>query len=162
MWDKAKDFLQRAFTIIFVATIVIWFLGAFDTRINFVQDGANSLLAAIGQWIAPVFIPLGIGDWRVTTSLISGLIAKEAVVSTMGVLLGAAADGVSGSLSSLFTPLTAVSFLIFTLLYTPCVAAIATIRRELGSTLQTIGVILAQCSVAWICAFLVYRIGCLF
>ncbi len=161
MWDKAKDFLQRAFTIIFIATIIIWFLGAFDTRINFVQDGTHSLLAVIGQWIAPIFVPLGIGDWRVTTSLISGLIAKEAVVSTMGVLLGASADGVAASLSSLFTPVTAVSFLVFTLLYTPCVAAIATIRRELNSTWQTIGVILAQCTVAWICAWIVYHIGCM-
>ncbi len=162
MWDKAKDFLQRAFTIIFIATIIIWFLGAFDTRINFVPDGADSLLAAIGQWIAPIFAPLGIGDWKITTSLLSGLIAKEAVVSTMGVLIGTTADGLTTSLGSLFTPLTAAAFLIFTLLYTPCVAAIATIRRELGSTVQTIGVILAQCGVAWICAFLVYRIGSLF
>ncbi len=159
MWDKAKDFLQRAFTIIFLATIIIWFLGAFDTRINFVQDGANSLLAAIGQWIAPVFIPLGIGDWKITTSLISGLIAKEAVVSTMGVLVGATADGLTASLGGLFTPLSAVSFLIFTLLYTPCVAAIATIRRELGSVVQTAGDIAAQCGVAWLCAFIVYRLG---
>lgn len=162
MWDKAKDFLQRAFTIIFIATIIIWFLGTFDTRINFVQDGANSLLAAIGQWIAPVFIPLGIGDWKITTSLISGLIAKEAVVSTMGVLVGTTADGLTTSLGAMFTPLTATSFLIFTLLYTPCVAAIATIRRELGSVIQTIGVIVAQCGVAWICAMLVYQIGSLF
>ncbi len=161
MWDKAKDFLQRAFTIIFVATILIWFLQTFDTRLNVVTSSADSLLAAIGQWIAPLFKPLGFGDWRAATALISGFTAKEAVVSTLGVLVGGSAADLNTALAAMFTPLTAVSFLTFTLLYTPCVAAVATIRRELGSRAQTLLVILLQCSVAWAAAFIVYRIGSL-
>ena len=119
LWEKAKDFLQRAFTVIFLATIIIWFLQSFDTRLNVVADSANSLLALIGQFIAPVFRPLGFGDWRCATALISGFIAKESVVSTLQVLLGGAA------ISSLLTTRSAISFLVFTLLYTPCVAAAA-------------------------------------
>ena len=159
LWDKAKDFLQRAFGIIFVATIVIWFLQNFDTRLNVVENSADSLLAMIGRVVAPVFEPLGFGDWRAATSLISGFTAKEAVISTMAVLLETNLANLGGTLSAMFTPLSAVSFLVFTLLYTPCVAAIASIRRELGSKIQTAGVVILQCGVAWICAFLVFRIG---
>lgn len=161
MWDKAKDFLQRAFTIIFLATIIIWFLQTFDTRLNVVADSTASLLALIGKWIAPVFAPLGFADWRVSTSLITGFTAKEAVVSTMSVLTGTAAADLSRTLSGMFTPLSAVSFLTFTLLYTPCVAAIASIRREMGSKLQAFGVVVMQCVVAWLVAFAVYQIGSL-
>ena len=153
LWEKAKDFLQRAFTVIFLATIIIWFLQSFDTRLNVVADSANSLLALIGQFIAPVFRPLGFGDWRCATALISGFIAKESVVSTLQVLLGGAA------ISSLLTTRSAISFLVFTLLYTPCVAAIATIRRELDSRLKTVGVVVLQCSVAWVVAFAAYAIA---
>ena len=153
LWEKAKDFLQRAFTVIFLATVVIWFLQSFDTRLNVVADSADSLLALIGQWLAVLFAPLGFGDWRCATSLISGFIAKESVVSTLQVLLGSAA------VSSLFTARSAISFLVFTLLYTPCVAAVATIRRELGSVVKTVGVVLLQCGVAWLAAFIAYAIG---
>ena len=159
LWDKAKDFLQRAFGIIFIATIIIWFLRSFDTRLNVVENSADSLLALIGRFIAPVFAPLGFGDWRAATSLISGFTAKEAVISTMAVLLETNLSNLGGALSEIFTPLTAVSFLVFTLLYTPCVAAVASIRRELGSKLQTLGVVLLQCTVAWICALAVYQVG---
>lgn len=161
MWDKAKDFLQKAFTVIFVATVIIWFLGAFDSRLNFVTDSSNSLLASIGRLISPIFAPLGLSDWRISTSLLAGLSAKEAVVSTMGVLTGTGLEGLSNALSSVFTPLTAASFLVFTLLYTPCVAAIATLKAELGSRLHTAGVIVLQCVIAWVCAFIVYNIGLL-
>lgn len=162
MWDKAKDFLQRAFTIIFLATIIIWFLQTFDTRLNVVTDSTGSLLALIGKWIAPVFAPLGFADWRVSTSLITGFTAKEAVVSTMSVLTGTATSNLSQTLSGMFTPLSAVSFLAFTLLYTPCVAAIASIRREMGSRLKAFGVVVMQCVVAWLVAFAIYQIGMLF
>lgn len=158
MWDKAKDFLQRAFTIIFLAAIVIWFLQSFDTRLNIVENSADSLLAVIGHWIAPIFRPLGFEDWRIATSLITGLSAKEAVVSTMSVLLGTTTSGLTAALGGLFTPYSAVSFLLFTLLYTPCVAAIAAIRREMGSTLQTLGIVAAQCGIAWVVSFVVYQV----
>ena len=161
MWDKAKDFLERAFTVIFLATIIIWFLQSFDTRLNVVSDSADSLLALIGRVIAPVFAPLGFGDWRVSTSLITGFTAKEAVISTMSVLLGTSVTALGNSLGTLFTPVSAVSFLVFTLLYTPCVAAIAAIRREMGSKLQALGVVVMQCVVAWIAAFVVFQIGSL-
>ena len=153
LWEKAKDFLQRAFTVIFLATIIIWFLQSFDTRLNVVSDSAQSLLALIGKGIAPIFAPLGFADWRCATSLISGFIAKESVVSTLEVLLGGTA------IASLFTTRSAVSFLVFTLLYTPCVAAVATIRRELDSTLKTALVVLMQCAVAWVVAFAAYTLG---
>lgn len=161
MWDKAKDFLQRAFTIIFVATIIIWFLQTFDTRLNVVTDSANSLLAVLGRWVAPIFTPLGFGDWRISTSLITGFTAKEAVVSTMSVLCGTSMSNLPQTLGSFFTPLSAVSFLVFTLLYTPCVAAIAAIRREMDSALQAVGIVIMQCVIAWLVAFGVYRIGSL-
>ena len=153
LWEKAKDFLQRAFTVIFLATVVIWFLQSFDTRLNVVTDSADSLLALIGQWLAVLFRPLGFGDWRCATALISGFIAKESVVSTLQVLLGNAA------ITSLFTTRSAISFLVFTLLYTPCIAAVATIRRELGSRIKTVGVVLLQCAVAWLAAYIAYAVG---
>ena len=156
MWDKAKDFLHRAFTIIFLASIVIWFLQSFDTRLNVVSENSQSLLAVIGSFIAPVFGPLGFSDWRVSTSLITGFMAKEAVVSTMSVLLGDA------GLDSVFTTVSAASFLVFSLLYTPCIAAVASIRREMGSTLKTIGIVILQCAVAWLCGALVFMICSLF
>ena len=158
MWDKAKDFVQRAFTVIFVATLVIWFLQTFDMRVNVVTDSGQSLLAMIGKLIAPLFIPLGFGDWRAATALIGGFTAKEAVVSTLGVLTGSSMSGLSGTLGQIFSPVSAVSFLVFTLLYTPCVAAVATIKRELGSALKTFGVVCMQCGVAWLAAFVVYQI----
>ena len=153
LWEKAKDFLQRAFTVIFLATVVIWFLQSFDTRLNVVTDSADSLLALIGQWLAVLFRPQGFGDWRCATALISGFIAKESVVSTLQVLLGNAA------ITSLFTTRSAISFLVFTLLYTPCIAAVATIRRELGSRIKTVGVVLLQCVVAWLAAYIAYAVG---
>ena len=153
LWEKAKDFLQRAFTVIFLATVVIWFLQSFDTRLNVVTDSADSLLALIGQWLAVLFKPLGFGDWRCATALISGFIAKESVVSTLEVLLGGTA------ITSLFTVRSAVSFLVFTLLYTPCVAAVATIRRELDSGLKTVGVVVMQCAVAWLAAYAAFLMG---
>lgn len=162
MWEKAKDFIQKAFTIIFAATVLIWFLQTFDTRLNVVTDSADSLLALIGKCIAPVFRPLGFADWRVSTALITGFSAKEAVVSTLGILLNTSMENLNTALSSVFTPVTAVSFLVFTLLYTPCVAAIAAMRRELGSALHAAGVVVLQCVVAWIAAFLVYQGLCLF
>lgn len=162
MWEKAKDFLTKAFTVIFAASIAIWFLQTFDTRLNVVSDSSQSLLADIGQIIAPIFKPAGFDDWRIATSLITGFTAKEAVVSTMSVLLGVGTDQLAGSLTSLFpSTLSAVSFLLFTLLYTPCVAAVATIKRELDSTLKTAGVVFLQCLVAWITSVCIYQIGML-
>lgn len=161
LWDKAKDFIQRAFTVIFMATIIIWFLQTFDTRLNVVQDSSASLLALIGRFVEPAFKPLGFGDWRTVTALVSGFTAKEAVVSTLAVLLGTSTAELGGALGSMFTPLSACSFLVFTLLYTPCVAAVSAIRRELGSRVKTLGVVLMQCGVAWIAAFAVYQIGLL-
>ena len=159
MWDKAKDFIQRAFTVIFLATLIIWFLQTFDTRLNVVTDSADSLLALIGKCIAPVFTPLGFNDWRVATALISGFTAKEAVVSTLSVLTGTTMSNLGETLETIFTPLTAFSFLVFTLLYTPCVAAVATIKREMNSVWKTIGIVLMQCGVAWLVACLLYQIG---
>ena len=155
MWDKAKDFLHRAFTVIFVASLVIWFLQTFDMRVNPVSDNSQSLLAALGGLLAPLFAPLGFADWRVCTSLIAGFMAKEAVVSTLGVLTGGAA------LSTLFSVRSAAAFLVFTLLYTPCVAAVAAIRRELDSAWKTCGVVLFQCLLAWVLGAAVYQIALL-
>ncbi|WP_295743335.1 ferrous iron transport protein B [uncultured Oscillibacter sp.] len=160
-WDKAKDFLTRAFTIIFVATIIVWFLQTFDTRLNLVTDSSDSLLAAVGAWIAPLFAPLGFGDWRVSTALITGFIAKESVISTLGILTGSGAEVTAAALGTLFSPVTAVSFLAFTLLYTPCVAAISAVKRELGSGWKAAGVAAAQCAVAWTVSLLMYRIALL-
>ena len=159
MWEKAWDFIRRAFTVIFAATIVIWFLQTFDTRLNVVGSGStDSLLAIIGTWIAPVFAPLGFGDWRVATALLTGLMAKEAVISTLGVLMNTGANIGSAALLTLFTTRSALSFLVFCLLYTPCVAALAAFRREMGSGVKTALVVLSQCCVAWLAAFVVYTL----
>ena len=156
IWEKAKDFLQKAFTIIFVATVLIWFLQTFDTRLN-VATPDSSLLALIGSWVAPLFKPLGFGDWRVSTALITGFTAKESVVSTLTVLLG----GDTAALATMFTPFTAIVFLVFTLLYTPCVAAIAAVKRELGGAKAAAGVVIMQCAIAWVAAFVVHCVGTL-
>jgi ferrous iron transport protein B len=150
LWEKAKDFLQRAFTVIFLATVVIWFLQSFDLHLNMVSDSKDSILAVVSAVVAPVFKPLGFGDWRISTSLITGFIAKESVVSTLNVLFGTTAD-----LQMVLSPRQAASLLVFCLLYTPCVAAIASVKRELGSK-WAVGMIVMQCVIAWICAFLVY------
>ena len=150
LWEKANDFLQRAFSVIFLATVAIWFLQSFDARLNVVSADSESLLAMIGQLLAPLFRPLGFADWRCTTALISGFIAKESVVSTLQILLGGAA------VTTLLSTKAALSFLVFTLLYTPCVAAIAAIRREVGSAWRAAAICLSQCCVAWLCAFAVY------
>ena len=155
LWDKAKDFLQRAFTVIFIATIVIWFLQTFDTRLNIVTDSQDSILAMVAGWIAPIFAPLGFGDWRISTALITGFMAKESVVSTLSVLFGSTA-----ALTSMLTPLSAMSLLVFCLLYTPCVAAIASVRRELGGR-WAVGVALGQCAIAWVAAGAVQLFGML-
>ena len=159
MFEKAKDFVQRAFTVIFAATVLIWFLQNFDLRFNVVADSSESILASLGRLIAPVFAPLGFGDWRMVTALVSGFTAKEAVVSTFGVILGVGTEQLTEALHTLFTPASAASFLAFTLLYTPCVAAVAAIRRELGSTVKTVGVVVLQCAVAWLVALCVYGLG---
>ncbi len=157
IWEKARGFIQKAFTIIFVATVIIWFLQTFDIRFNVAGTPDNSMLAMIGRVIAPVFAPLGFGDWRVSTALITGFTAKESVVSTLTVLLG----GRVSELSGLFTPFTALVFLVFTLLYTPCVAAVATVRREMGSARAAAETVLIQCLAAWVAAFLIHSIGVL-
>ena len=162
LWEKARDFIQRAFTIIFVATILIWFLEAFDTRLNLVANDGESLLAALGRFIAPVLAPLGFGDWRVASALVAGFTAKEAVVSTLSILTGTTVATLSGSLGALFTTKTAVSFLVFTLLYTPCVAAVGTVRKEMGRRRDALFFVVIQCLIAWVMSFLVYRLMLLF
>ncbi len=157
MWEKAKDFLVKAFTVIFVATIIIWLLQSFDFGLNLVEDSGNSILASLGKLFAPIFAPLGFGNWQATTALVTGLSAKEAVVSTLSVLVG---EG-EAALTGFFTPLSAFSFLIFTLLYMPCVATLAAIKREFGSMKNALLLMLFQTCVAWIAAFLVYQIGML-
>ena len=156
LWEKAKDFLQKAFTIIFVATIVIWFLQTFDSHLNIVTDSQNSILAVISSFISPVFKPLGFGDWRISTALITGFMAKESVVSTLTILFGS-----THALQTVLTPLTALALLVFCLLYTPCVAAIASVKRELGAK-WALGVVVSQCVIAWIMALLVHLVGSLF
>lgn len=153
LWEKAKDFLQRAFTVIFISTIIIWFLQTFDLRLNVVVDSQNSILAVVAGTIAPLFAPLGFGDWRISTALIAGFMAKESVVSTLSILFGS-----TQNLQSVLTPLAAVALLVFCLLYTPCVAAIASIKRELGGKWAA-GVVIGQCIIAWIFAFLVRLAG---
>ena len=153
LWDKAKDFLQRAFTVIFMATLVIWFLQTFDSHLNIVSDSQESILATVASVIAPVFAPMGFGDWRISTALITGFMAKESVVSTLSVLFGQTA-----ALLGCITPVSAASLLVFCLLYTPCVAAIASIKRELGSK-WAVGVVIGQCVIAWVAAFVVYLVG---
>lgn len=156
LWDKAKDFITRAFTVIFVATIVIWFLQTFDARLNVVSDSKDSLLALFASLIAPVFKPMGFGNWQVATALITGFMAKESVVSTLTILLG----GSTAALASFITPLAALSLLIFILIYTPCVAAIASVRRELGSW-WAIGMVVVQCLLAWILSYGIHLLGSL-
>ena len=153
LWEKAKDFLQRAFSVILVATVVIWFLQSFDLHFNMVEDSSKSILAMIAGWIAPLFTPVGLGDWRIVTSLISGFMAKESVVSTLQVLF-------HGGVQSVLSSLSAASLLIFSLLYTPCVAAIASVRREMGRH-WAVGVVLWQCAIAWVAAGIVRIIGLL-
>lgn len=162
LWEKAKDFLSRAFTVILLATVIIWFLQSFDYKINFTTDSSQSLLAYIGRGISVIFRPLGFEDWRVTTALVSGFTAKEAVVSTLAVLSGTNVDGLAAALPSIFTPLSAVSFLVFTLLYTPCIAAVSTIRKEFKSFWATLGIVGIQCAVAYVCALAVFWIGSIF
>ncbi len=159
MWDKAKDFMQKAFTVIFFATIIIWFLQTFDMRLNVAENGSDSLLAVLGTIIAPLFRPLGFGDWRAATALITGFSAKEAVVSTLAVLTGSSVADLGTVLGGLFTPLSAASFLAFTLLYTPCVAAIAAVKREMNSGWAAFVMVLMQCFAAWVVSFGVYNIG---
>lgn len=156
LWEKAKDFLQRAFTVIFLATIVIWFLQTFDLHLNLVTDSQNSILAAVAGLIAPVFTPLGFGDWRISTALITGFMAKESVVATLSILFGSTA-----SLQAVLTPLSAAALLAFCLLYTPCVAAVASIKRELGGKWAAV-VVAGQCVIAWLAAYLVHIVGSLF
>ena len=153
LWEKAKDFLQRAFSVILIATIVVWFLQSFDFRFNFVTDSRESILAAVSGLLVPIFRPVGLGDWRIVTSLISGFMAKESVVSVME-LLFSSAEGIGSMLSTL----TAASLLVFSLLYTPCVAAVASIKRELGSR-WALYVVLWQCGVAWVAALIVHLVG---
>ena len=158
MWEKGKDFLTKAFTVIFIGSMLIWFLQSFDLHFNLVSDSSESILAIVGQSLSFIFKPLGFGDWRATTALISGFTAKEAVVSTLAVLLQTTDEALAVSLSTLFTPLSAYAYLLFTLLYSPCIAAIAAAKQEMGTKYATIMVIL-QCSIAWFVAFTFYQIG---
>lgn len=155
LWEKAKDFLQRAFTVIFLATIVIWFLQTFSLNLSMVTDSKDSILAGVAGFLAPIFRPLGFGDWRVSTALISGFMAKESVVSTLTILFGSVAG-----LQAAITPLSAMALLVFCLLYTPCIAAIASVKRELGGKWAA-GVVIGQCAIAWVCAWIVYMLGML-
>lgn len=159
MWEKAKDFLKKAFTVILLATVIIWVLQSFDFRFNYVQDSEVSMLGSIGKLIAPIFAPLGFADWRAASALITGFSAKEAVVSTLSILTGSSLETLPAVLSGMFSPLSALSFLVFTLLYTPCVAAVGAMNQELGKRSSTLGVVITQCAVAWLAAFLVYTIG---
>lgn len=159
MWEKAKDFLQRAFGVIFVVTILIWFLQNFDMQFNVVQDSAESIIASLGKFVSPIFAPLGFDDWRMVTALVSGFTAKEAVVGSFGVILGVSNEQLATALHQLFDIRSACSFLTFTLLYTPCVAAVAAIRREMNAGWKTILIVLMQCIIAWLAAWIVYMIG---
>ena len=152
LWEKAKDFLQKAFSIIFIATILIWFLQNFDIRLNVVTDSKDSILAAIASLISPIFSPLGFGDWRIATAVLTGVMAKESVVSTISILFGSTAE-----ILAAVTPAGVMAFLVFCLLYTPCIAAIASIKRELGSKYAA-GVVVMQCCIAWIAAFITHTI----
>ncbi|MBP5603669.1 MAG: ferrous iron transport protein B [Treponema sp.] len=153
LWEKAKDFLERAFTVIFIATIVIWFLQSFDLHLNYIEDSSQSILALISGLLEPIFSPLGLGDWRICTSLISGVMAKESVVSTLQILF-------AGGVENALTPLAAASLLVFSLLYTPCIAAVASVKRELG-TKWAITLVVWQCTLAWVCAFIIRLLGML-
>ena len=163
MWDKAKDFLVKAFTIIFVASLAIWFLQSFDLRFNYIHDSSQSILANIGRFISPIFKPLGFGEhWEVSTALITGLTAKEAIISTLEILIGNGSEAALAQVfASYFTPFSAFCFLIFTLLYMPCVAAMAAVKRELGSTRSAVVAMAAQTGIAWLVTFIVFQIGSL-
>jgi len=159
LWGKTRDFLTRAFTVIFVASLIIWFLQTFDIRMNVVSDRAGSMLAGIGRFIAPAFAPIGFADWRASTALLTGFATKEAVISTLAVLTGAGTSVLPAALTIIFTPLAAYSFLVFTLLYTPCVAAVSAISREMHSRLIAVGLVVYQTAIAWFAAFIVYQVG---
>lgn len=159
LWGKTRDFLTRAFTVIFVASLIIWFLQTFDIRMNVVADSSASILATIGRFIAPVFAPIGFADWRASTALLTGFAAKEAVISTLAVLTGAGTSVLPAALTLIFTPLSAYSFLVFTLLYTPCVAAVSAISREMHSRWIAVGLVVYQTAIAWFLAFAVYQLG---
>lgn len=159
LWGKTRDFLTRAFTVIFVASLIIWFLQTFDIRMNVVADSSGSILATIGRFIAPVFAPVGFADWRASTALLTGFAAKEAVISTLAVLTGAGTSVLPAALTIIFTPLSAYSFLVFTLLYTPCVAAVSAISREMHSRWIAVGLVVYQTAIAWFLAFVVYQVG---
>lgn len=159
LWEKAKDFVVRAFTIIFVASLVIWFLQHFDTTLNWVLSDSKSMMADLGRLLEPVFAPLGFGQWKAVTALLSGFMAKEAVVSTLAVLTRSGASDLPAALETMFTPVSAYAFLVFTLLYTPCVAAVAAISRELQSRMLAIAAVVYQTGFAWVVAFIVYSIG---
>ena len=150
LWEKAKDFLERAFTVIFMATIIIWFLQSFSPQLQFIEDSSQSILAKIAGLLEPLMKPIGLGDWRICTSLISGIMAKESVVSTMEILF-------AGGITSVLTSRAAASLLVFSLLYSPCIAAIASVKRELGAK-WAVGMVIWQCAVAWLCALIVYVI----
>ena len=154
IWEKAEGFIKKAFTIIFLASMIIWFLQSFDPHLNLTSSADDSILAMIGSFCAPIFAPLGFNDWRVSTALITGLTAKESVVSTLILLVGS-----KEGLQSVFTPFTAFVFLVFVLLYTPCVAAIGTVKKELGSTTGAIASMAMQCLIAWLVAFVVHLVG---
>jgi ferrous iron transport protein B len=159
MWENVKGFIKKAFTVILIATIIIWFLQSFDFGLNMVDSSEDSILATLGRAAAPIFAPLGFGEWRAATALITGLTAKEAVVSTMAVLTTAGSTGsLTGMLGEIFTPISAFSFMLFCLLYMPCVATLAAIRRELGGMHYALLVVLFQTTVAWIVSFLFYQI----
>lgn len=163
VWENTKGFVKKAFTVIFTASIIIWFLQSFDTGFNMVDNSENSILAAIGKAAAPIFAPLGFGDWRSATALITGLSAKEAIISTLAVLTNTAEGACLGEmLTELYTPLSAFSFLVFCLLYTPCIAALAALQKEFGSWLRTAPFLAFQLAAAWAAAFLVFQIGGIF
>ena len=160
--EKAKDFVRKAFTVIFVASIAIWFFTHFNFQFEMVQDSSQSILAAIGSFVAPVFKPLGFGDWRASTALMTGITAKESVVSTLSVLTNASTtSALNSALATIFTPLSAFTFLVFTVLYMPCIAAFAATKRELNSWVQAIATALFQTTMAYIVSFIIYNIGCL-
>ena len=159
VWERVSHFIEKAGTIIFAMSVVLWFLQSFDLSFDMVQSAETSILGRLGSFIAPVFSPMGYGCWQAAVALLTGIIAKEAVVSTLAVLLGTSTANLGAALGALFTPLSALSFLVFTLLYTPCIAAVTTIRRELGSFWRMLGVVLLQCSVAWLVGMLVYQVG---
>lgn len=162
LWEKARGFITRAFTVIFVGTIIVWFLQSFDFRFNPVANSENSMLALVAGWISPIFNPVGFGFWQATVALFAGFMAKEAVISTLAILAGTSVEGLPVVLGAMFTPLSAFSFMVFTLLYTPCLAAVASVKQELNSTAAAVGLAAVQMVVAWLWAFLVYQMGSLF